>query len=210
MEKTNSQKHGVSKTQQHGLRTELFTELICDLYLKGFTFKQLVAYFKQEKKKNFTVEKIELIINDAVLTWNAKKDDMVENISGIELAKINRLELQYQQGYDRSCIKIKTVKQKAIPLEKGEPKQKKQRNQEPAPAGYKIIEQVIEYRQQNGDVKFLQGVQSCIEKRLEIIGHSGAKKASLVRSDELEEDQQTSEAPQQQRTIRLLVNGSDE
>lgn len=75
-----------------------------------------------------------------------------------ELAKINQLEIIYFESWERSLnpFKSKTVKAKGNP-----------KTEEELRAN---AEQTLKTEDRNGDPRYLQGVQWCIEKRCKLLG----------------------------------------
>lgn len=75
---------------------------------------------------------------------------------GRELAKIDQLEITYWEAWDRSLDEFKSKTVKA----KGTNKKEVAKN----------AEQTIKTEDRNGDPRFLQGIQWCIEKRCKLFG----------------------------------------
>jgi hypothetical protein len=88
-----------------------------------------------------------------------------------ELAKVDRLEREYWQAWQRSCENAETLRQE------GDPKQ----------PPTKVVKTS---KGQAGDPRFLQGVQWCIERRCKILGIDAPQKIDVnmaqLNNDQLE------------------------
>lgn len=189
MEKDDFKKTGASQTKDARLtQKEFYSEMVCRLYLKGLSYKQIADKIVEEHDKRLDIRTVAKYITDAVKKWQAKKDQWAQEITVLELEKINVLEAEYWAAYERSKLPIKTKKTKIEPVqekpeeESGE-KKKRSRAKPKVPVipGFKILEEVREEREQIGNEKFLTGVQWCIERRLEILGHTGAIKNDITK-----------------------------
>lgn len=83
-----------------------------------------------------------------------------------ELAKIDALEIEYYQAWERSQEDAETIINEKIGTQKGESLDKRGK-------------EVRKLVGQSGDPRFLQGVQWCINKRCEILGLDSPKKTEL-------------------------------
>lgn len=85
-----------------------------------------------------------------------------------ELARIDQLEITYWEAWDRSleAFKSKIIKAKGNP-----------RTEEELKAN---AEQTLKTEDRNGDPRFLQGVQWCIEQRCQILGIYAAVKQEIT------------------------------
>lgn len=88
-----------------------------------------------------------------------------------ELARIDNLEMTYFEAWDRSLDPFKSKVIKA----KGNPK-----TEEELKAN---AEQTLKTEDRNGDPRFLQGVQWCIEQRCQILGIYAAVKQEITGAD---------------------------
>lgn len=80
-----------------------------------------------------------------------------------ELAKIDRLEREYWQAWERSCENAETV------------------TKEGGPSGVDKVKQTS--KGQAGDPRFLAGVQWCIERRCKILGVDAPNRHELTGKD---------------------------
>ncbi len=86
--------------------------------------------------------------------WLASAVENVDQIKARELAKIDHLERQYQQAWQRSC----------------QPKKTKERKKHINADGAKDTGNVLRSEMRDGNPKFLDGVMKCIERRCQIFG----------------------------------------
>ena len=123
---------------------------IADLYLKGWIQADIAD---------------ELGVNQSTVSRDIKalQKDWLESAlvdfneaKSQELAKIDRLEREYWQAWERSCEDAETVTEKA----------RASRGAEKPDS----IEKTKQAKGQAGDPRFLNGVQWCIERRCKILG----------------------------------------
>lgn len=129
-------------------------QLISKYYLEGMT--------QWEIKKKMGISQATVSRDIAILIryWRLSQLQNIDSAKQIELAKINKLEIEYWNSWDRSKeeFKKKSLKQRLI----AETKQPLE------------INSATEDR--NGDPRYLAGVQWCITKRCEILGINAAIK----------------------------------
>lgn len=92
-----------------------------------------------------------------------------DQIKARELAKIDRLEREYWEAWDRSCRDIETVTEKGKAVRGAT-----QPNQ---------VEKVVRRQGRACDARFLSGILRCIEKRCEILGLNAPVKQDLTSRD---------------------------
>lgn len=129
---------------------------IADLYLQGWIQADIAA---------------ELSISPATVSRDlaALRRDWLESAlvdfdeaQSRELAKINRLEREYWEAWERSTGERKRTSTKQVDLVDGKRK-----------------EAQIQTDEMLGDPRFLAGVQWCIEQRMKIFGLEAARKLDL-------------------------------
>lgn len=92
--------------------------------------------------------------------WRLSSINNIDQLKQIELVRINKLEIEYWNSWDRSKeeFKRKSLKQKLVKKNKDDPG----------------LPEPLEIRtgteDRNGDPRYLAGVQWCITKRCEILG----------------------------------------
>lgn len=165
-------------------RKELYAEMCCRYHLQGYTNKEITEQIFAEVGYKMDPRTVSKHIREAVAAWKAKKDSWAAEITVVELEKINVLEAEYWKAYKKSCRKLKTLRKEYAPdPDFAPPKRRRGKaNAEDVASleGFKVTKQTEEDKEQNGDVRYLVGVQWCIEQRLEILGHSGGKAPKIV------------------------------
>jgi hypothetical protein len=129
-------------------------------YLQGSTIKQAAARISFEEARGVSFSAVHKHIRAAIDEYEKASQDIITQYKARELAKIDNLEAQAWAAFQRSCQPIKTNQVKNIPLET--PKGKKKSN-------LTIKEETETIRESAGDKRFLDTVQWCIDKRLEIM-----------------------------------------
>ena len=145
-----------SNSQKHKDRL-----IVSDLYLKGYT-QQYIG-----EKLGISITTVCRDIKVLIRWWKRSSVKNIDSLKQIELNKINKLEIEYWEAWERSKNdaeqKIKRQRQTA--------------NNEP------INEAQIKSDSQNGDPRYLAGVQWCIEKRCKIIGIDAPEKHEVMTKD---------------------------
>lgn len=123
---------------------------IADLYLKGriqADIAQEIGVSQQTISNDLKALHREWL-DSALVDFNEAKAQ--------ELAKIDRLEREYWQAWERSCEDAETVTEKA----------RASRGAEKPDS----VEKTKQAKGQAGDPRFLAGIQWCIERRCKILG----------------------------------------
>ena len=148
-----------------------------DLYLQGFSMKHIGLELKID---------VSTVSRDLALVRERWMTSAVINFTerqGAELAKIDKMEWEYQAGYERSLQKRVTITKRKLPmykekktgrmyvdsegiLKEGKPASHFNRER----VGEIVIEEVVKEEQAVGDCKWLDGVLRCIDMRLKIFG----------------------------------------
>ena len=129
---------------------------IADLYLQG----RLQADIAAELKINQSTVSRDL--KALHKEWLASALADFGAVKARELARIDRLELEYWQAWERSCKAAETIV-------------RKQKGGGDKEGGVKEMQQTL--KGQAGDPRFLDGVQWCIERRCKILGVDAPQRA---------------------------------
>lgn len=143
---------------------------ISRLYLQGRTQTEIAEELKKDPTRDYTLTQQTISrdlrtiqrkwLETSLINFNEKKS--------IELAKIDTLEREYYREWERSKLsKAKTQTEKSE--SKGKTKQ-----------SAKIVKEDV-----NGDPRYLQGVQWCIDRRCQLLGLDAPKKMHIAASDVL-------------------------
>lgn len=115
-----------------------------------------------------------------------------------ELAKVDNLERVYWESWERSLepFKSKTVKAKGNP-----------RTEEELKAN---AEQTLKTEDRNGDPRYLQGVQWCIEKRCKLLGLDAPDRVQIDWRETLPDGVSPDDVTEQfNELMRLAANATD-
>ena len=138
-------------------RRELWKTQAVDLYLKGYSQRQVKDLMVEVTGgHSFGMNTINKYINDAVKEWQASKTALVENYKAIELEKINRLEATYWEAWEASRQKVTSKSER--------------RTKGKETGGMSLAETRKDERESQGDPRYLQGLQWCVEQRCKILG----------------------------------------
>jgi hypothetical protein len=139
---------------------------VIELYLKGLSGVNIKTHIKENSGITVSQKVVSKIINKEIAGWIKNKNDLIENLKAQELAKVNRLEFEYWEAWQRSCkqtTSTTTEKEKLDPKKQGiESATKKPKFD---------VSKISEYRKSNaGDPRFLDGIQWCVEMRCKLLG----------------------------------------
>lgn len=139
---------------------------VAQLYLEGWT-QQAIADYVSEKyypgTDPLTQQQIGYDIKVLIKRWQKSQALNIDEAKSRELARIDKLEREYWQAWERSCEDAETVRQEGKPKTKDDKPDK-----------------VVHTRKgQVGDPRFLQGVQWCIMQRCKILGIEAPTKQEI-------------------------------
>lgn len=132
-------------------------QFIQDLYMKGKTHWQITQALNAKFYPNNPLDRrmVSYDIQKLVEEWKKRSVSEISERKTIELEKIDNLEREYWDAWERSKDPAKTATQRA-----GD------------------ITQTV--RDSDGDPRFLQGVQWCIERRIKLFGLDEPSKAKVT------------------------------
>ena len=135
--------------------------VLADLYLQGWTQTAIAAEIgmSQQTVSRDLKALHKQWVEAALMDLNEAK--------ARELAKIDRLEREYWDAWERSCQDSETERVKQRKTEDGK----------------EVREGVKVTKGQAGDASFLRGIQWCIERRCKILGIDAPDKHDLRMSD---------------------------
>jgi len=145
---------------------------IAQLYLKGWIQADIAAYLSEDPERHYVLSQqmISYDLRRVQAQWRESALIDVDEAKSRELAKIDQLEREYWQAWERSCENAETVVRKT----KGTVKKYEDGD------GQFVAERPAEVNKtsagQAGDPRFLQGIQWCIDRRCKIIGVDSAKR----------------------------------
>lgn len=129
-------------------------------YLQGCTIKQAAAKISFEEARGVSFSAVHKHIRAAIDEFEKSSQDIITHYKARELAKIDNLESQAWAAFQRSCQPTKTSQVKNTPIETTKGRKK---------SNLTIKEETETIRESAGDKRFLDTVQWCIDKRLEVM-----------------------------------------
>lgn len=134
--------------------------LITELYTKGRSYREIAFEVNNRHGRKITYQTVSNEIKKLLKEWEKSRNEIIDHQKFVELAKIDRLEKTYWDGYDKSCQPVKKTSTK----KKGSVKQ------------VDNVEMVSNEETRVGDPRFLDGIKWCIEQRCKILGINAPQK----------------------------------
>ena len=135
---------------------------IADLYLQGWIQVDIA------EKLGLGQATVSRDISALHKLWMESSLFDINEAKSQELAKIDRLEREYWDAWERSCENAETMVQRGV---EADGKQRK--------------EATKTVKGQTGDPRFLAGIQWCIERRCKILGIDATQKVDLRNTTQL-------------------------
>ena len=135
--------------------------IITKLYLKGHTMEFIVQELERETGVQISRPQVAYDIALVVQRWRKEAAGDIERAKGIELGKLNKLELEYWSPWERSCLPREITRTAKTEGEKA------------------TISASSRKEQRDGNPAFLIGVMSCIERRCRILGIDAPVKVNV-------------------------------
>jgi hypothetical protein len=157
-------------------RLLMWKNLVVSLYMKGHNIEQIRELAELETGHRFSGPGVYSYLAEAIKGWESNKEHFQNNHKAIELEKVNRLEVAYWEGFERSK-KIQRTKVKTKGGEDG---------------GKLAISQVREEdKKAAGDPRFLNGIQWCIDRRCSLLGIDAPQLPPLQVNTQVNNDNRT-------------------
>lgn len=138
------------------VRKQKWNGLIVDLYLKGHSYNEIKRIALETTNQSFSRPFVARVVEKATEQWVNEKQDFIAQHKAVELAKINKLEGTYWEAWERSLRISKSTTETKVKPKDG--------------SNMKVNEVQNTKKESNGEAKFLQGVQWCIDKRCLLLG----------------------------------------
>lgn len=147
-------------------------EIISDQYLRGKSQQEMADYLNDDyyPDRPLSRQQIGYDVKVLVRRWRKSAERRIDERKAIELARLDRLEREYQEGYERSMRDVKSTTVEELGVATDE-------------AGMILgakVKQVKKTEGQVGNPAFLAGVLSCIAKRCQILGLDEPKKLDVT------------------------------
>ena len=136
---------------------------VADLYLKGWIQARIAEDLDKSDDRDyeFTRSMVGYDLRALQKAWQKSALVNIDQAKAKELAKVDRLEREYWNAWERSCAPAITTRQEGKAVEGG-------------------VERIVSTSvERKGDPRFLQGVQWCIERRCKIIGIDAPEKHNV-------------------------------
>lgn len=145
-------------------------QIIMPLYFKGHTLRDIAARCTATTGRYVSHITVRADIKNMLKDFRRERNDMIEYNLTIELEKINVLELEYWQGWEKS----KTDKwHKSI-----------KRRESSGNKSNIYTEQSKTEMVNMGDPRYLEGVQWCIATRCKLLGIEAPKRVDVTTAGE--------------------------
>lgn len=151
-------KPGPKRTQA---QREMSKVLIGKLYLQGHPQPYICAEVERQFGVHISPPQISYDIASIVKEWRKRAESDIGEVKGIELGKLNTLELEYWAAWVRSC-----QPREITMTAKSE-------------GGQSTISASSRREQRDGNPAFLAGVLNCIERRCKILGIDAPVKVNI-------------------------------
>jgi hypothetical protein len=155
--------------------------VITPLYLKGFSFREIAKRCSETTGRSVSYETVRNDVKAILEAFQTQRNDLIQYHLTIELEKINVLELEYWNVWEKSKAdrKKKSIKKKTTVASKSITDRKLP------------VEETTEYNDTEmvnmGDPRYLTGIQWCIEQRCKLLGIGAPTKVEMSGSIILEQ-----------------------
>lgn len=138
-------------------------QIVISLYFKGYTFRDIAARCSEQTGRYVSHVTVRADIKHILEEFKEERNDMIEHNLTVELERINLLETEYWQGWEKS---------------KSDRKKKSVKKRDSGNGGF------VEYSDTEminmGDPRYLAGVQWCVEMRCKLLGIEPPKKVDVT------------------------------
>jgi len=146
---------------------------VIDYYLEGKDYREIARIVSDKRKYNISHQTVGVDIKLILNQWKSQREDKIELYITIELAKIDKLECTYWEAWDKSK---QDHQQKAAKIVK--------RASKSEIGGILSHEETsVKHQTEFGDPRFLQGIERCIQKRIDLLGLEAAKTLNIKHQD---------------------------
>jgi len=147
---------------------------IAELFVKNLSVREITRQLNERNAKAgkgyaISFQQVHQDIKKILAEWKEERTEFVDDRINIELQKLDRIEKECWDGWELSKSgKMKTKIDGGAKLPDG------------SITGGTVLERILETGY--GDVRFLDRIQSCIERRVELLGVAAPKKIELIDS----------------------------
>jgi hypothetical protein len=135
---------------------------IIEHYLTGKHYRDIAKIISSERNYSISHATVGTDVKIILNEYKKTREDKFELYLTIELAKIDKIECEYWEAWEKSKVNFK---------------------QESGKNGYTLrgnyeeesFKEIVEY----GDPRFLQGIERCVQKRIDLLGLEAAKTLNI-------------------------------
>lgn len=158
-------KGGITPSKLRVLRDK---DLVIKYYFEGRTMQMVCDKMLADHNKRIHIPRVSVIIKEATTRWKTEQGELIEDHKMREIEAIDKLQITYTMAWERSMAAAETMVEHLQPV-----KTKGGRTSVSKPSVNKAISTI---RATAGDPRFLLGIQWCIDKRCELLGHDAPQK----------------------------------
>jgi len=136
--------------------------LVAELFVQNYSFREITAKVNERaahEKWGYSISLTQVFydIKKLLGEWKEQRNDFIENHITIELAKLDKIEKECWEAWHASKQgRLKTRVDGGVTMQDGSTK------------GGSVIDRTLETSV--GDVRFLDRIQGCIDKRIDLLG----------------------------------------
>ena len=156
----------MAANKRRSIQIERDRREIADLYLQGWTQQRIADHINADKERGYTLSQRMISYDLLALQkkWQHSALVDIDAAKAQELAKLDRLEREYWDAWERSCGVMET-----------------ERISGDATKPSSIVKTS---KNRDGDPRFLQGVMGCIDRRCKILGVDAPAKVDMTSKGE--------------------------
>lgn len=144
---------------------------IIEYYLQGKNYREIATLISKERKYSISHATVATDVKFVLNEWKEQREDKVELYITIELAKIDKLEREYWEAWEKS-------------KENYTAKANKTQTGTTTRGDIMLIEKAEREVIECGDPRFLQGIERCVQKRIDLLGLEAAKTLNIMNISE--------------------------
>jgi hypothetical protein len=145
------------------------------LYLQGYSYKYISEWLGEHRPYTLSLQQVGNDIRNIQEMWREHYLTDMNTLKAQELARIDKLELQYWEAWFESRKHVDNLEQTKTDDEwKG-----KNAKAKGSKAGYSRTKTTRKRVHRDGNPKFLQGIERCIQLRIKLLGLDAEKTVNI-------------------------------
>lgn len=175
--KTRGQK--APQLKNKGVKRDRNKTLVVDLYMQGNSLRQVRELALEATGHSFGLDTISALIKEAQKEWAQSRDLIMTDHKSLELEKLNRMEAEAWEAWDKSKEVQYTYTERFTP--KPTPARRRKATKELTQEElYEIPELTKQAKQTAGDPRYLDIAKWCWEQRCKLLGFEVARPTNQV------------------------------